>query len=96
MNNRNQNVSKINKFQGGSPIYYSDEKHILKLFPLSSSQYVRIIPEKAACYRPSKNVHFVRVCTEKMMDHQYKENGAKNIYPSYNQMGDYVECSSDQ
>ena len=31
-------------------------------------------------YRPLKNRHFVGVCTEKMMDHQYGENGARNIF----------------
>ena len=57
---------------------YFDGKRILKRFPLSSCQYVSTIPEKkTACYRPSKNRHFVRVCTEKMKDHQYRENGAR-------------------
>ena len=27
------------------------------------------------------------------MDRQYRENGARNIYPNYNQMRAYVECS---
>ena len=39
---------------------------------------------------------FVRVCTEKMMDYQYRENGARNIYSNYNQMRAYVECSPNQ
>ena len=43
-----------------------------------------------------KNRHFVRVCTEKMMDYQYWENGARNIYSNYNQMSAYVECSPNQ
>ena len=30
------------------------------------------------------------------MDHQYKENGARNIYSNYNQMRAYVECSPNQ
>ena len=30
------------------------------------------------------------------MDHQYRENGARNIYSSYNQMRAYVECSPNQ
>ena len=30
---------------------------------------------------------------EKMMDHQYRENSAGNIYSNYNQMRAYVECS---
>ena len=42
--------------------------------------------EKAGCYRPFKNEHFIRACTEKMIDHQYKENGARNIISNYNQM----------
>ena len=71
---------------GGSLICYFDEKHILKLFPLSFCQYVSTIPEKTSCYRPFKNGPFVRVCTEKMMDHQYRENGARNMYSNYNQM----------
>ena len=33
---------------------------------------------------------------EKMMDHQYRENGASNIYSNYNQMRAYVECSPNQ
>ena len=49
-------------------------------FPLSSCQYVSTIPEKTAFYRPFKNGHFVRVSTEKMMDHQYRENGARSIF----------------
>ena len=69
---------------------YFDEKHILKLFPLSSCQYVSTIPgKKTASYRPLKNRHFVRVCTEKTMDHQYRENGAKYICSNYNQMRTY-------
>ena len=52
--------------------------------------------KKTACYRPLKNRHFIRVCTEKMMDHQYRENGARNIYSNYNQMRAYVECSPSQ
>ena len=30
------------------------------------------------------------------MDHQYRENGARNIYSNYNQMRACVECSSNQ
>ena len=81
----------------GSPICYFCEKRILKLLSLSSCQYVSTIPgKKTACYRPFKNEHFLEVCTEKMMDHQYRENGAKNIYSNYNQMRAYVECSPNQ
>ena len=29
---------------------------------------------------------------ERMMDHQYRENGARNIYSNYNQMRSYVKC----
>ena len=83
--------------KGGSPTCYFHEKHILKLFPLSSCQYVNTIPEKkTACYRPLKNRHFVGVCTEKMMDRQYRENGARHIYSNCNQMRAYVECSPNQ
>ena len=58
----------------------------------SSCQYVSTIPEKkTACYRL-----FVRVCTEKMMDYQYRVNGTRNIYSNYNQMRAYVECSPNQ
>ena len=32
--------------KGRSLTCYFDEKHILKLFPLSSCQYVRTVPEK--------------------------------------------------
>ena len=51
--------------------------------------------KKAACYRPYfQNGHFVRACGEKMMDHQYMENGARNIYSNHNPMRAYVECSA--
>ena len=44
-----------------------------------------------------ENRHFVRVCMEKMMGHQYiRENSARNIYSNYNQMRAYVECSPNQ
>ena len=39
--------------------------------------------QKTARQRPFKNGHFVKVCKEKMMDHQYKKNGAKNICSNY-------------
>ena len=42
------------------------------------------------------NGHFVRDCIEKMIDHQYKENGTRNIYSNYNQMRAYVECFPNQ
>ena len=70
---------------------------MLKLFALSSCQYVSSIPEKNNCMLPTfKNGHFVRVCMEKMMDHQYRENGARNVYSNYNQMRAYVECCRSQ
>ena len=31
-----------------------------------------------------------------MIDHQYKENGARKIYSDYNQMEAYCECYPDQ
>ena len=46
--------------------------------------------------RRLKNRHFVGVCTEKIMDHQYRENGARNIYSNYNQMRAYVEHFPNQ
>ena len=52
--------------------------------------------KKPAYYRPFKNEHFVRAGMEKMMDHQCKENGARNIYSNYNQMRACVECSPNQ
>ena len=82
---------------GGSFTCYFDEKHILKLFYpefLSICEYNS--GKKTACYRPFKNEHFVRACMEKMMDHQYKENGARNIYSNYNQIGAYVEYFLNQ
>ena len=30
------------------------------------------------------------------MDHQYRENGVRNIYSNYNQMRAYVECVPNQ
>ena len=38
----------------------------------------------------------MRVSTEKMIDHQYRENGVRNIYSNNNQMRAYVECSPNQ
>ena len=66
-------------------------------FPLSSCQYVSTIPEKN-CMLPTslKNRHFVGVCTEKMINHQYREHGSRNTYSSYNQMTVFVKCSLDQ
>ena len=32
----------------------------------------------------------------KMMDHQHRENCARNTYSNFNQMTAYVECSSNQ
>ena len=40
-------------FQGGPLTCYFDEKHILKLCPLSSSQYVSTIPGKKNCMLPT-------------------------------------------
>ena len=39
---------------------------------------------------------FCKVCVEEMIDHQYRENGMKNIYSNYNQMRAYVERSPSQ
>ena len=36
------------------------------------------------------------VYAEKMMDHQYIENGARNMYSDYNKMRTSVECSLNQ
>ena len=52
--------------------------------------------KKTACYRPLITGHFVRVFTEKTMGHQYRDNGARNMYSNYNQMRAYVECSPNQ
>ena len=30
------------------------------------------------------------------MDHQYRENGARNVYSNHNQMRAYAECSPNQ
>ena len=54
-------------------------------FPLSSCQHVSTIPEKNP-HVNELNEHFVRVCTDKIIDHQYRENGARNIYLNYNKM----------
>ena len=43
-----------------------------------------------------QNGHFIRVCTERMLDHQYGENGATNIYSNYNEMRASVERSPNQ
>ena len=54
------------------------------------------IHKNTACYRPFKNGHFIRVRTERMMNDQYGENGARNVYSNYNQMRAYVVCSLNQ
>ena len=38
----------------------------------------------------------LKVCTERMINHQIGENGARNIYSNYNQTRAYVECSPNQ
>ena len=63
---------------GGTPhrriLLFCKYVYILKLFSLSSCQYVRTVPKKeTTCYRPFKNRHFIRVCKEKIMDHQYRK-----------------------
>ena len=91
--------TKIKLFYGGSLTCYFDEKHILKLFSLSSCQYVSTIPEKINCMLltfEKWTFYFIRVCMERMMDHQYRENGARNIHSNYNQMRAYVKCSPNQ
>ena len=67
-------------------------KPFSKCAPLSC-QYVSTIPEKNCML---KNGHFIRVCTERMMDHQCGENGERNIYSNYNQMRANVECFPNQ
>ena len=52
--------------------------------------------KEAKCYRPLKNRHFVKVCTEKMMGCQYRENGARNIFSNCNHIRAYAERSPDQ
>ena len=52
--------------------------------------------KKPACHRPFKNQHFVGVCTEKMLDRQYRENGVRNTYSNCYQIRAYVECSPHQ
>ena len=44
----------------------------------------------------SKNEHSVRLCTEKMINRHFGENGATNIYSNYNQMKASCECYSNQ
>ena len=39
---------------------------------------------------------FLGVCTEKMVDRQYRENSGRNIYSNHNQMRAYVECFPNQ
>ena len=78
------------------PLLANLTRNIFSNFPLSSCQYVSTVPEKTACYRPLKNRHFVRGCTEKIMDYQYRENGPRNGHSDYNQMRAYVECSPNQ
>ena len=67
------------------PLFAIFTRNKFSTFPLSSCQYVSTIPEKIACYRLFKNGHFVKVSRKKMMDHQYKENGARKKYSNYNQ-----------
>ena len=73
----------------------------LKQAPLLESlkdvpEFLSVCKYNSGKNQPFKNGHFVGVCLEKMMDHQYEENGVRNIYSSYNQMRAYVECSPNQ
>ena len=70
-----------NIFKEGSPYLLFWRETYPQTFPpgfLTICEYSSW--EKTACYRPFKNWHLVRVCTEKTMDHQYRENVAINIY----------------
>ena len=60
--------------------------------------WVQLMKKKTACYRPFKNRHFVRVCTEKMMEHQCKvsRKDVRNTCSKYSQVKAYVDCSPDQ
>ena len=44
------------------------------------SSVLSIVMKKHTCYQPFRTRHFVRVCTEKTVDHQYRENGVRNIF----------------
>ena len=50
--------------------------------------------EKPVCYEPFKNRQFVKVCTEKIIDYQFRENGARNIYSDCNQMKVYYSAGT--
>ena len=63
---------------------------------LSTCEYCIQFLKKPACYRPFRKWHFVMVCTEKMMDHQYEKNGARNTYSNYNKMRAFVDSSPNQ
>ena len=58
-----------------------------------SAQFTK---KKLEWYRPFRNRQFVRVCTKKMIDHQYRENRSKNINPNYDQMKAYCEYYPNQ
>ena len=64
------------------PMYWThiiQGEHILKLFPwVLLNMWVQFL-KKTTCYRPLKNRHFVRVCTEKMMDMNIGKT-AREIY----------------
>ena len=70
-------------------IYSNFSPEFLSMFEYNSEK-------KTVCCRPFKQGHFVRACMEKMRNHKYKENGARNIHSNYNQMRVYAECSPNQ
>ena len=45
-----------------------------------------ILLASLTCYFDKKRIPFYRVCTERMMDHQYGENGARNIHSNIQTM----------
>ena len=79
----------------GSPYLLFWRETILRLFPWVLV-WVYNSWKKNYMLPTFQNGHFVRVCTEKMMDHKYEESDARNIYSNYNQMRAYVECSPNQ
>ena len=54
------------------------------------------LQNKSVCHRPFKIGQSVRVCTDKMIDHQCREKATRNMYSNYYQMKAYCQSNSNE
>ena len=73
-----------------------DEKHILKLFPLSSCQYMRTVPEKNCMIQIFQKLAFCKGLYCENDGPSIQGSGARNIQSNCNQMRAYAECYPNQ